>query len=1150
MILVLSPDPEQQQALETLLDAQQDPESPFYHQWLTPESFGQQFGVSDSDLKEVSGWLTGHGFQVDEISAGNRTLMFSGNVEQVENAFHTSMRHYNISGARHLANATEVSIPAALAPVILGIASLNDFRKQPMHKVNPDFTYGSAHYLAPADFATIYDVAALYAASFNGAGQSIAIVGRSNIAVSDVTLFRSTMGLPVNNPTVVLNGPNPGIQPGDQTEALLDVEWSGAVAQKAAVQLVVSASTNTTDGVDLSAQYIVNHNLAPVMSTSFGSCEAYMGSAENAFWNSLWSQAAAEGITAFVSAGDSGAAGCDSPDSSSGTAAAVSGLSSTAYNVAVGGTEFNDGANASQYWSPNTNASTYGSALSYIPETVWNESGAVSGGSGLWAGGGGASIIYAKPSWQAGAGVPNDSHRDVPDVSLSAAGHDGYLIVQDGGLGAVGGTSASSPSFAGLMALVLQKTNARQGNANPTLYGLATKQAAGGAAVFHDTTSGGNGVPGVTGFTAGAGYDRASGLGSVDALQLVNHWQDLVTTASPKVTLTASPAAITVAAGASGTTKVTSTLSNGFNAAFTLSASGLPTGVTASLSPASFSAPGSGTSTVTLTAASNAAPGTYSIAINGPGNGQSTAATVSVTISAPAHVTLTASPAAITVSAGSSGSTKVTSTLSNGFSAAVALSVTGLPSGVTATLAPTSFSAPGSGTSTVTLTAASNAAPGTYNVTINGPGSSLSTAATVSVTISAPAHVTLTASPSAISVAPGSSGTTKVTSTVSNGFSAAVSLSVTGLPSGVTATLAPTSFSAPGSGTSTVRLTAASNAAPGTYSIAINGPGSGQSTAATVSVTISAPAHVTLTASPSAISVAPGSSGTTKVTSALSNGFNAAVSLSVAGLPAGVTASLSPASFAAPGSGTSTVTLTAASNAAPGTYNVAINGPGSSLSTAATVSVTISAPVTTPPSLTLALNATTANLAQGGVSSLGLSVSGKPGAAVALSVSGLPSGVTATFTPASLPSPGPGTSMLNFSASPSAALTTSIVTVTATGGGITRTETMTLTVTRPFTATLSTGAGSVKAGAFITASLTANIAAGFNSPLTLTATGLPTGVTCTFSPASLSGAGNQTSTVKFTAASTAVTGKTNSVTLSISSGPTTLVGSFSLTVTK
>src|SRR6202035_4730415 len=243
------------------------------------------------------------------------------------------------------------------------------------------------------------------------------------------------------------------------------------------------------------------------MSTSFGLCEASLGFSGNSFLNSLWQQAAAQGITVFVSSGDNGAAGCDSPSASSATnGRAVNGLCSTPYSVCVGGTEFNDGSNASLYWTASNASGTQASAISYIPEVVWNESGP---GAGLWASGGGASTIYAKPSWQTGTGVPADGKRDVPDVSLTASGHDGYLIVQNGGLYVVGGTSAASPSFAGVMALVVQNTAARQGNANTTFYPLASRQRAGGASVFHDITSGSNSVPGQTGFNATTGYDQA-----------------------------------------------------------------------------------------------------------------------------------------------------------------------------------------------------------------------------------------------------------------------------------------------------------------------------------------------------------------------------------------------------------------------------------------------------------------------------------------------------------------------------------------------------------------------------------------------------------------------------------------------------------------
>lgn len=252
---------------------------------------------------------------------------------------------------------------------------------------------------------------------------------------------------------------NPGDLGEDEDfEADLDVEWSGAVAQNASILFVTSPSTGTTDGVDLSAQYIVENNLAPVMSTSFGECEADLGTteAENQFYNSLWQQAAGEGITAFVSAGDSGAAGCDADDESTALdGLAVNGLSSTPYNVAVGGTEFNEGSGS--YWNP-TNGSGYTSAIGYIPEVVWNQSGDVSGGNDLYATGGGVSTLYPQPSWQAAPGVPSGGVRAVPDVSLSAAGHDAYLVEYRGALYGVYGTSASSPSFAGLMALIVQQT--------------------------------------------------------------------------------------------------------------------------------------------------------------------------------------------------------------------------------------------------------------------------------------------------------------------------------------------------------------------------------------------------------------------------------------------------------------------------------------------------------------------------------------------------------------------------------------------------------------------------------------------------------------------------------------------------------------------
>ncbi len=667
MIMSLALRPGAQADLVQLLDNLHNPASPQYHQWLTPEQFGARFGIGDNDLQSVVNWLTSHGFTVDEVAHGRGWVNFSGTAGQVEEAFGTEIHDFKVDGVVRHANTIDPSVPRAIASLVNGIVTLHSFPRKALHygvkQVDPDYTTGTSHYLAPADFATIYDLNTAYTAGTTGTGEAVAIVARTDIATADVTYFRSLFGLPANTPTFIHNGTDPGdLGGGEETEADLDVEWSGAVAKGATVDMVISKSTTTTDGVDLSAQYIVDNNVAPVMSTSFGSCEADMGSTELSFYNSLWSQAATEGITSNVSAGDAGASGCDAGGDTTGTGLAVSGLCSTPFNVCVGGTEFNDTANPSTYWSSTNNATTQASALSYIPEVVWNESGTVSGGSDLWSTGGGKSSTYTKPSWQSAPGVPADGVRDIPDISLSAAGHDGYLIIQGHttgttGLAAVGGTSAASPSFAGIMTLINQKTGARQGNANTVLYPLATAQyGSGGTAVFHDITSGNNSVPGVTGYSAGTGYDLCTGVGSVDGTVLINNWGG---TASPNFTISASPTSVSVVQGSSGHSTVTTTVSGGFNNAITLSAAGQPTGVTVGFSPNPIAAPGSGTSTATFTVASTTVTGNYTITITGTGGGTTHNTTVTLTVTSS-----TCTPPAAPTGVGATATGQTTATVS------------------------------------------------------------------------------------------------------------------------------------------------------------------------------------------------------------------------------------------------------------------------------------------------------------------------------------------------------------------------------------------------------------------------------------------------------------------------------------------------------
>jgi subtilase family serine protease len=835
MILVLQPDAATAASLNALLEAQHDSASPQFQRWLEPSDFETQFGASRSDVARVTEWLTSQGFSIDEIPAGRRSIVFSGSAAQVETAFHTQMRRYRVAGELHHANATDPQIPQALAGVVAGAVSLHDFPRTALHtrrQSAPEFSSGSSHYLTPADFATIYDVAALYSSGITGSGQTLAIVGRTNINVSDVAAFRSQWGLPVNNPQVIVNGTNPGIVSTDEeVEADLDVEWSGAVAQLATVKFVVSASTNTTDGVDLSAQYIVSNNVAPVLSVSFGSCESQIGSAERAFYNNLWQQAAAEGITAFIASGDSGAAGCDSPSETTASyGQAVNGLCSSPYSVCVGGTELNEAGNNNLYWSASNTASG-GSALSYIPEVAWNES-ASNGGSGLWATGGGASAYYSKPSWQSGTGVPADARRDVPDVSLTTAGHDGYLVDVQGSYYTVSGTSAASPSFAGLMALVNQKAGARQGNINTVLYPLATLATSGGAKIFHSITGGNNTVPGATGFTAGAHYNQATGLGSPDAFVLVNHWKDS-STATPTNPSTASftlstASTISLTPGAHGTVTVTSAVSGGFNSAIALSLSGLPSGVTASFAPASFPA-GSGSSTLTLTASSSIAVGVYQLIITGTGAALQKTSTLALTIAQPFSVAPSAS--SISLAHGTSGAVTISTTVNSGFSGAIALAAKP-PAGVTTTFAPATIASPGRGSSQLTVSIAAAAAPGTYLIPITATNGSMVETTSLTVVVTAPATFTLKATPSTVSIRQGGTGSTVLSIAPVGGFSGTVTVSYGAPPSGVTARWSNVS------GGAQLTFTASSSAAIGSFPITITATSPGITPSPTVVVTL------------------------------------------------------------------------------------------------------------------------------------------------------------------------------------------------------------------------------------------------------------------------------------------------------------------------
>ncbi len=624
MLLVLQRGPEQETALRKLLDDQQDKSSPSYHQWLTPGQFGQQFGTADEDLQAVTAWLQSHGFQVARVAAGRTVIEFSGDAGQVREAFRTEIRKFVVNGEEHWANATDPQIPAALAPVVAGVNTLHSFRKKPLlrkmglfsrdkatGRVTPKFGIsncsptGVCNALSPADFRIIYNVPP----AADGTGQIIAITGDSEICTAsspvfsectgdDVATFRNLFGLSTSNlPKVIVVGPDPLFN-SDETEADLDVQWAGAIAPNAKILFVIAQDTLSTAGIDLAAEYIVDNNLAPVLSESFGACAGALTNNEINFYNMIWQQAAAQGITVVVASGDSGSAGCDDPNSQgfAVNGLAINVIAGTPYNVAAGGTDFDVSLPnyQSTFWNSSNDPASGASAKGYVPETTWNDSCAQAGSAtpcsqlaptstsplvNIVAGGGGFGDAF-HPPWQSGNGVPAGRGRILPDISLFAA--DGlisgsFYIVCESDLdpaGApcsltapfpfvdflgVGGTSASAPAFAAIMALVNQRMGCAlpatppacgQGNVGYVLYPMASH-----TGVFHDITKGNNSVPclgnalgctsinsgssnlgvldtpnsqnlpsGTQAYVAGPGYDLATGLGSLDVTNLLNAW--------------------------------------------------------------------------------------------------------------------------------------------------------------------------------------------------------------------------------------------------------------------------------------------------------------------------------------------------------------------------------------------------------------------------------------------------------------------------------------------------------------------------------------------------------------------------------------------------------------------------------------------------
>lgn len=521
----------QHEELQSLLADLQNPASPRYHQWLTPESFGERFGMAQSDLDKVQTWLTEQGFKINSVARANNFISFSGTVAQAQTAFATQIHTLRLHGEAHLANVTDLSLPSAFAASVLSVQGVNDLRPQ------PHFTSASGnHFVVPADLQAIYDVTPVYATGVDGTGVTIVVAGQAAIDKTLVATFRSRTGLPVRDVTIKQSA-TPSTASGDQTESYADLQYAGALAPGA--DLVFSTSNN----VFVSIQNAVDQNMGQVVSMSYGTCEKNLTPSNLDYLNAIGEEANALGITIVAASGDAGAADCE-VHGSSGPTSATTGLyvdlpAGAPSYTGVGGTLLSEGSGS--YWSA-TNAPSFGSALGYIPEVAWNENGSTYH---LFSSGGGVSRYFSKPIWQVGVGVPADGKRDVPDIALTSGAHDAYLVCvptyctnglanASGVTYGLAGTSLAAPTVAGALALVIQKEGARQGNVNPRLYSLAGSSYA--TNIFHDVTSGDNRVPctagstdcasgGSIGYTAGVGYDLVTGWGSLDVANLVSKWE-------------------------------------------------------------------------------------------------------------------------------------------------------------------------------------------------------------------------------------------------------------------------------------------------------------------------------------------------------------------------------------------------------------------------------------------------------------------------------------------------------------------------------------------------------------------------------------------------------------------------------------------------
>jgi len=917
--IVLRRDPAVEAALDQLLADQQNPASPLYHQWITPEQLGALYGPTQSDLDAITSWATSQGLTIASIQPNRVIVELNGTLASLSNAFHTSFAYFNFGNESRLSATTDPAIPAAFGAVVQSIHGLTETHLQPQSRfslhsfpadnASPKITFTSgSHYLMANDFSAIYDISSVYSGGNTGAmigstTQRIAIVGESRVASADISNYESLAGLTSYQPNVVIptNGTDPGTSNADAAaEATLDTDRVIGTARGAAVDLVVSGTSQGEDGLDIAITYNVNTLRDPIMTISFGGCEAQNGQSTASFYNTEFQTAASGGMSVFVSSGDSGAAGCDTSftNAPSSQTLSVNVLCSSSYVTCVGGTEFNDAASPSTYWSTG-NGTGYESAIGYIPEGAWNEPNNYMTGNGYWiaATGGGTSVYIARPSWQSGSAFPAGSYRLTPDVAFSAADHDGYFgcfaasnatcIVSGGQIPftVFSGTSAAAPSMAGIAALINTQLGSKQGNMNPLLYGIDISS----PTAFHDATVATSGVtncttatpsmcnnstPGPTTLTGGlagyallTGYDEATGLGSLDVAKFLT--AAATTTVSTTLAVTASPSPAIV----NQAVTLTATLTPG-------TSSKTPTGTVqfysnsvAIGSPVTIANNVATLSNYTFTTAGS--DSIYAIYSGDTTFSTSTAPIISLVVNTAGFTITPATTSYSLISGATTNPDAITITSVNNFAATLQLScavttASGNAAG-SCTILPNAATLTAGSTATSTLTIATiTGTSGILNVKVSGvSGSTTVSSATITVNLTASAF-TLTPSPAALPTAgtliSGNTVTSTVTVASTNGFVGNVALACTaanlsgsGTAAG-TCSVLPASVTLSSGGTATTVVTIATTAGTsGVLTATVTGTG----TTANSSIATTASTTVTVTTVTPTFTLTPASGSLT-----------------------------------------------------------------------------------------------------------------------------------------------------------------------------------------------------------------------------------------------------------------------------------------------